>query len=108
MDFGFNTRCVEGSNMLQTYQAELNGSQLIWLDEPPHAVTRERVLVVMERPALDGQDKAAVDHVRAFEQARGCLGSARREGVLQQLEQLRGDWDRNPIQVSGSNGGGRG
>jgi hypothetical protein len=75
--------------MLQTYQAELNGSQLIWLDEPPHALTRERVLVVMERPALDGQAKASVDYSQAFLQAQGCLGSSRRVDVLKQLEQLR-------------------
>jgi hypothetical protein len=93
--------------MLQTYQAELNGSQLIWLDEPPHALMRERVLVVMERPALDGLAKASVDYSQAFLQARGCMGSSRREDVLKQLEQLRSDWDRNPIQVPGSNGNGR-
>jgi hypothetical protein len=72
--------------MLQSYRAELNGSQLIWLDEPPRALTRERVLVVMERPAVDDLAKDRVNHAQAFEQARGCLGSARREGVLQQLE----------------------
>lgn len=90
--------------MLQTYQAELNGSQLIWLDEPLQSPTRERVLVVMERPALDGQVKAAVDHSQAFLQARGCLGSLLRDDVLKQLDQLRSDRDRNPIQVPGSNG----
>jgi hypothetical protein len=94
--------------MLQTYQAELYGSQLIWLDEPPQALARERVLVVMERPALDGQAKSAADYSEAFAQARGCLGSSRREDVLKQLEQLRSDWDRNPIQVPGSDGAGRG
>jgi hypothetical protein len=90
--------------MLQTYQAELNGSQLIWLDEPPQSPTRERVLVVMERPALVGQIRAAADHSQAFLQARGCLGSLRREDVLKQLDQLRSDWDRNPIQLHESNG----
>jgi hypothetical protein len=63
---------------------------------------------VMERPAPDGQAKASVDYSQAFLQARGCMGSSRREDVLKQLEQLRSDWDRNPIQVPGSNGAGRG
>jgi hypothetical protein len=108
MHLSSKRQALKDQNMLQTYQAELNGSQLIWLDEPPKALTRERVLVVMERPALDGQTKASVDYSQAFLQARGCLGSSRREDVLQQLEQLRSDWERNPIQVSGSNDAGRG
>ncbi len=94
--------------MLQTFQAELNGSQLIWLDEPPQPLTRERVLVVMERPALDGQARVAVDYSQAFLQARGCMGSSRREDLLKQLEQLRSDWDRNQTQVPGSDGARRG
>jgi hypothetical protein len=94
--------------MLQTYQAELNGSQLIWLDEPPATHARERVLVVMERPALVGQEKPVTDYSQAFVQARGCMGSSRREDVLKQLEQLRSDWDRNPIQVPGSDSAWRG
>jgi hypothetical protein len=93
--------------MLKTYQAELNGSQLIWLDEPPKALTRERVLVVMERPANGERANDTVDYSQAFLKARGCLGSSRREDVLRQLEQLRVDWDRNPIQVSRSNDAGR-
>ncbi len=34
--------------MLQSYSAELNGSQLVWLDKPPLHLTRQRVLVVVE------------------------------------------------------------
>jgi hypothetical protein len=90
--------------MLQTYQAELNGSQLIWLGESPATQAPERVLVVMERPALAGVPSSGADHSKAFMQARGCMGSARREDVLSKLEQLRSDWDRNPIQIPGSGG----
>ena len=82
------------SIMLQTYQAELQGSQLIWLDEPPVAVVRERVVVILER----SEPTASPNHAQAFEQARGCLGKSARETVLQQLEHLRQDWQRNPIE----------
>lgn len=38
--------------MLHSYSAELNGTQLIWLDQPPQPLIHKRVLVVMEE-ALD-------------------------------------------------------
>jgi hypothetical protein len=38
----------EGINMLRSYSAELNGSELIWLDQPPPDIKRARVLVVVE------------------------------------------------------------
>ena len=34
--------------MLRSYSAELNGSQLIWLEKPPEQSVRQRVLVVVE------------------------------------------------------------
>ena len=34
--------------MLQSYSAEINGSQLVWLDLPPTPLTHRRVLVVVE------------------------------------------------------------
>jgi hypothetical protein len=88
--------------MLQTYQAELNGSQLIWLDKPPATLARERVVVVMERPAQHDAVEPAPNLTQAFVQARGCLGTARRDDVLQQLEQLRSDWERHSIVLPGS------
>ena len=38
----------EGVNMLRSYSAELNGSELVWLDQPPPDIKRTRVLVVVE------------------------------------------------------------
>jgi hypothetical protein len=32
--------------MLHNYQAELNGSQLIWIDAPPAPLVHKRVVVV--------------------------------------------------------------
>ena len=34
--------------MLRSYSAELNGSQLVWLEKPPERLVRQRVLVVVE------------------------------------------------------------
>lgn len=34
--------------MLRSYQAELNGSELIWIDQPPPAGVHRRVVVVVE------------------------------------------------------------
>ena len=34
--------------MLHSFQAELNGSQLIWIDQPPMPLLHQRVLVVVE------------------------------------------------------------
>ena len=36
--------------MLRSYNAELNGSQLVWLDMPPERLVRQRVLIVVEDP----------------------------------------------------------
>jgi len=34
--------------MLRSYQAELNGSELIWIDAPPPAGAHRRVVVVVD------------------------------------------------------------
>ena len=34
--------------MLRSYSAELNGSQLIWLEKPPEQSAHQRLLVVVE------------------------------------------------------------
>jgi hypothetical protein len=37
--------------MLKSYSAEISGSQLIWIDEPPKNLQRQPVLVVIENAA---------------------------------------------------------
>jgi hypothetical protein len=37
--------------MLKSYSAELSGTQLVWIDEPPRNLLRQRVLVVIENTA---------------------------------------------------------
>jgi hypothetical protein len=37
--------------MLKSYSAQINGSQLIWIDAPPHNLKRQPVLVVIDNNA---------------------------------------------------------
>jgi hypothetical protein len=81
--------------MLHSYQAELNGSQLIWIDQPPMPLAHQRVVVVVEAQAVDAQP--VLDRVQGFRKARGCMGRASREQVLAGLDSLREDWTRDPL-----------
>lgn len=38
--------------MLRSFSAELNGAELIWLDQPPVNLSHARVLVVVDDDAL--------------------------------------------------------
>ena len=81
--------------MLHSYQAELNGSQLIWIDQPPAPLSHTRVVVVVQ-----AQEQGVVpvnERVQGFIKARGCMGRASREQVLAGLDSLREDWARNPL-----------
>jgi hypothetical protein len=81
--------------MLHSYQAELNGSQLIWIDQPPTPLAHQRVVVVVEAQALLA--KPVAERVQSFRKARGCMGRASREQVLAGLDSLREDWTRDPL-----------
>lgn len=41
--------------MLRSYSAQLNGSELIWLDQPPADIAGARVLVVVDDANLTGK-----------------------------------------------------
>lgn len=47
--------------MLKSYSAEINGSQLIWIDEPPKNLNRQPVLVVIENAPLPSADPKRYD-----------------------------------------------
>lgn len=82
--------------MLHSYQAEVHGTQLIWIDQPPEPLERRRVMVVVEdTPAITALP--ANERVQNFDQARGCMGHASRQQVLSDLAALREDWVRNPL-----------
>ena len=78
--------------MLQSYQAELTGSHLVWIDRPPNPIEHQRVLVVVE----DTRSETGGQRVQGFLNARGCLGRNPREVVLDGLAALRDDWARDP------------
>ena len=42
--------------MLRSYSAHLQGTELIWLDQPPADLSGARVLVVVDDASLTGQD----------------------------------------------------
>jgi hypothetical protein len=91
-------------NMLHhSYQAELNGSQLRWIDEPPAMVDHRRVLVVLEGAAplpvartaqVDQPTPATVELLTAFMRAEGCLGTIPRVQLDAELSAMRDEWDR--------------
>ena len=84
--------------MLNSYQAEINGSQLIWIDQPPKPVQHRRVLVVMEdvQPVLNKSTPGEAAY-NAFLRAQGCLGKASREQIDAQLAAMRSEWDDRPL-----------
>ncbi len=81
--------------MLHRYRAELNGSQLVWIDQPPIPLQHQRVVVIIEAQALDAPPGA--ERVQGFRNARGCMGRANREQVLAGLNRFRRDWERDPL-----------
>jgi hypothetical protein len=80
--------------MLQTYKAQLNGSQLTWIDLPPEPIERSNVLIVVERAELSAAVKAPSEAYNAFMRAQGCLGTSSRAQIDAELAQMRGEWDR--------------
>jgi hypothetical protein len=47
--------------MRKSYRAELSGSQLIWIDEPPKNLHRQPVLVVIENMSPDAEPTKRYD-----------------------------------------------
>ncbi len=85
--------CSKGSNMLQSYPAQLQGNQIIWLDAAPPAVAQPRqVVVVLDEPSKEG---SALSISEILMRARGSLGHASREAVLSELAASRLEWDRS-------------
>ena len=79
--------------MLQTYQARVNGSQLIWIDQPPAPLAYEHVLIVVERANSSVPSQPAQsDAYRTFMASEGCLGNASRADIDAQLADMRSEW----------------
>ena len=81
--------------MLQIYKAQLEGSQLIWMDQPPELAQRHEVIVVVDTNALaPSAQNAPSDAYSLFEQLSGALVHASRADVDAQLASMRAEWDR--------------
>jgi hypothetical protein len=81
--------------MLQTYKAQLEGSQLIWVDPPPALAQRHEVIVVIDSNALNVvAENAPSDAYSLFDQLSGALGHVSRADVDAQLTAMRAEWDR--------------
>jgi hypothetical protein len=81
--------------MLQTYKAQLEGSQLTWLGQPPALSQRHEVIVVVDTSALEtSAQNAPSDAYSLFEKLSGALGQASRADIDAQLAAMRAEWDR--------------
>lgn len=78
--------------MLQSYAAQLQGNQLIWLGNAPESGPEPlQVLVVLDGVSTSPQ-RSSVGAL--MNRARGSLGHKSREQVLADLERSRQDWER--------------
>ena len=78
--------------MLHSYEAELQGNQVIWLGAaPPPQGQPRRVVVVLEDPT---DEQAPSSLAQILRNARGSLGRGNREALLAELARSRQDWER--------------
>ena len=78
--------------MLHSYEAQLQGNQVVWLGTaPPPKAEPRRVVVVLEEPSDEVNSKSLSD---IFQRARGSLGQGNRDALLAELAQSRQEWER--------------
>jgi hypothetical protein len=78
--------------MLHSYEAHLQGNQVIWLGTgPPPQSNPRRVLVVLDEQPADAASPTLTDILR---RARGALGHGKREAILAELAKFRQEWER--------------
>ncbi|MDP2367098.1 hypothetical protein [Rhodoferax sp.] len=78
--------------MLHSYEAQLQGNQVIWLGTaPPPQSNPRRVLVVLDEQPNEAPPSTLADILR---RARGALGHGKRELVLAELAKSRQEWER--------------
>lgn len=78
--------------MLHSFDAQLQGNQVIWLGACPPPMTEPRRIVVVLDDAQPEVKSAALTEI--FNRARGSLGKGQRETVLAKLAQSRDEWER--------------
>jgi hypothetical protein len=83
----YKIRSQEGNTtMLQTYNAEINGSQLTWLDTPPQMLSHQRVRITL----ADSKPTAQPTHRYDFSDLVGRL-KWRGDAVAEQRA-IRNEW----------------
>jgi len=83
---------MKGKTMLHSYEAELQGNQVIWLGAAPPAIAQARRVVVVLEDSTDEQAPSSLAQI--LRNARGSLGRGNREAVLAELARSRQDWER--------------
>jgi hypothetical protein len=78
--------------MLHSFDAQLQGNQIIWLGaSPPPMAAPRRIVVVLD----DAAPEVKTDSLTAIlQRAKGSLGRAKREAVLAELAKSRDEWER--------------
>lgn len=78
--------------MLHSFDAQLQGNQVIWLGAcPPPMTEPRRIVVVLDDAQLEVKSDALTE---IFNCAKGSLGRGKRETVLADLAKSRDEWDR--------------
>lgn len=78
--------------MLHSFDAQLQGNQVIWLGAcPPPMAEPRRIVVVLDDAYAEVKSDAITD---IFNRARGSLGKQNRESVLAELAKSREEWER--------------
>jgi hypothetical protein len=78
--------------MLHSFDAQLQGNQVIWLGACPPPVTEPRRIVVVLDDSYAEVKSDVLTHI--FNRARGSLGKAKRETILAELAKSRDEWER--------------
>jgi len=78
--------------MLRSFDAQLQGNQVIWMGaSPPPMSEPRRIVVVLDDAVTDAESTTLTD---IFNRARGSLGKGKREAILAELSQSRDEWER--------------
>ncbi|WP_413892155.1 hypothetical protein [Candidatus Skiveiella danica] len=82
---------MKGKTMLHSYEAELQGNQVIWLGAAPPAIAQARRVVVVLEDSTEEQAPSSLAQI--LRNARGSLGRGNREAVLAELARSRQEWE---------------
>lgn len=72
--------------MLRSDSAELNGSQLVWLEKSPEQLVRQRVLVVAEDSKSVADERTNMRYQRA-----DVAGRLQWQGDIRQVQRVQRD-----------------